>query len=232
MVVREEPTFLTLVCLAQSRWIRFLGGLCTYNQGSVVVSALAVHTMARKSTGNLLVVIGKQVQVGCCDGNDERIAGAFDAGINPLLAQLTDFPEAASVEIARAGLAAILPLVGWSGTALEVRSAQVSALAVLISLMNGSYPIMPYHGKKIMTDMFLLLDRSDKADATYLRNNKTNDFIGGGGINDYEVSTDASIKVALHSASVALALCGDSAKVILDHINIKSSQSPKRRVID
>jgi hypothetical protein len=187
--------------------------------------------MARKSTGNLLVVIGKQVQVGCCDGNEERIAGAFDAGINPLLAQLTDFPEAASVEIARAGLAAILPLVGWSGTALEVRSAQVSALAGLISLMNGSYPIMPYHGKKIMTDMFLLLDRSDK-DATSLRNNKTNDFIGGGGINDYEVSTDASIKVALHSASVALALCGDSAEVILDHINIKSSQSPKRRVID
>ena len=154
MVVREEPTFLTLVCLAQSRWIRFLGGLCTYNQGSVVVSALAVHTMARKSTGNLLVVIGKQVQVGCCDGNDERIAGAFDAGINPLLAQLTDFPEAASVEIARAGLAAILPLVGWSGTALEVQLAQVSALTGLISLMNGSYPIMPYHGKKIMTDSF------------------------------------------------------------------------------
>ena len=54
----------------------------------------------------------------------------------------------------------------------------------------------------------------------------------GGGINNYEVSTDASIKVALHSASVALALCGDSAEVILDHINIKSSQSPKRQVID
>ena len=229
MVVREEPTVLTLVCLAQSRWIRFLGSLCTYNQGSVVVSASAVHTMARKSAGDLLVAIGKQVQVGCRDGNDERIAGAFVAGINPLLAQLADFPEAASVEIARAGLAAILPLVGWSGTALEVRSAQVSALAGLISLMNGSYPIMPHHGKKIMTGVFLLLDRSDK-DATYLRNDKTTDFIKGGGINDYEVSTDATIKVALHSASVALALCGDSAEVILDHI--KSSQSPKRGVID
>jgi len=185
--------------------------------------------MARKSAGDLLVAIGKQVQAGCRDGNDERIVGAFVAGINPLLAQLADFPEAASVEIARAGLAAILPLVGWSGTALEVRSVQVSALAGLISLMNGSYPIMPHHGKKIMTDVFLLLDRSDK-DATYLRNNKTPDFIEGGGINDYEVSTDATIKVALHSASVALALCGDSAEVILDHI--KSSQSPKRRVID
>ena len=229
MVVREEPTVLTLVCLAQSKWIHFLGSLCTYNQGRAAVSASAVRTMARKSAGNLLIAIGKQVQAGGRGGNDERIAGAFIAGINPLLAQLADFPEAASVEIARAGLAAILPLVGWSGTALEVRSAQVVALAGLISLMNGSYPIMPHHGKKIMTEVFLLLDRSDK-DAAFLRNNKAIDSIEGGEINDYEVSTDSTIKVALHSASIALALCGASAEVILDHII--SSQSPKNALID
>ncbi len=229
MVIREEPTVLTLMCLAQSRWIHFLGSLRIYNQGSAAVSASAVHAMARKSAGNLLIAIGKQVQAGDRGGNDERIAGAFVAGINPLLAQLAHFPEAASVEIARAGLAAILPLVGWSGTALEVRSAQISALAGLISLMNGSYPVMPHHGKKIMTEVFLLLDRSDK-DATYLRNSKETDLIEGGGINNYEVSTDATIKVALHSSSVALALCGDSADVILDHI--MSFQSPKKRLID
>lgn len=228
MVIREEPTVLTLVCLAQSRWIRFLG-LCSCYQGRAAVSACAVHTMARKSAGDLLIAIGKQVQSGGRGGNDERIAGAFVAGINPLLAQLAAFPEAASVEIARAGLAVILPLVGWSGISLEVRSAQVLALAGLISLMNGSHPIMPHHGKKIMTEVFLLLDRTDK-DAAYLHDNKATDLIKGNKINDDEFSTDATSKMALHSASVALAICGDSAEVILDHII--SSQSPKKRLID
>jgi hypothetical protein len=36
----------------------------------------------------------------------------------------------------------------------------------------GSYPIMSHHGKKIMTEGFLLLDRADK-DAEYLRTSKS-----------------------------------------------------------
>jgi hypothetical protein len=229
MVVREEPTFLTLVCSAQSRWIRFLGGLCTLNQNTAAMSASAVRALARKSAGDLLIAIGKQVRAGGRGGNDERIAGAFVAGINPLLAQLADFPEAASVEIARIGLAAILPLVGWSGIGLGVRSAQVSSLAGMITLMNGSYPVMPHHGKKIMTELFLLLDRADK-DATYLRKNKSTNLTEEEEVNDSEISTVVTSKVALHSASVALALCGDGAEVILNHII--TSQSTKKRSVD
>ena len=229
MVVREEPTVLTLVCLAQSRWIRFLGSLCTLNQNTAAMSASAVRALARKSAGDLLIAIGKQVRAGGRGGNDERIAGAFVAGINPLLAQLADFPEAASVEIARIGLAAILPLVGWSGIGLGVRSAQVSSLAGMITLMNGSYPVMPHHGKKIMTELFLLLDRADK-DATYLRKNKSTNLTEEEEVNDSEISTVVTSKVALHSASVALALCGDGAEVILNHII--TSQSTKKRSVD
>ena len=229
MVVCEEPTFLTLVCSAQSRWIRLLGRLCTRNQFTSAVPASAVRALARKSASDLLIAIGKQVRAGGRGGNDKRIAGAFVAGINPLLAQLADFPEAASVEIARIGLAAMLPLVGWSGIGLGVRSAQISALAGMISLMNGSYPVMSHKGKKIMTALFLLLDRADK-DATYLHNSKETNLTEEEGLGDSEISTVVTSNVTLHSAAVALALCGGGAEDILNYI--MTSQSTKKQSVD
>jgi hypothetical protein len=230
MVVCEEPTFLTLVCSAQSRWIRLLGRLCTRNQFTSAVPASAVSALARKSASDLLIAIGKQVRAGGGGGNDKRIAGAFVAGINPLLAQLADFPESASVEIARIGLAAmLLPLVGWSGIGLGVRSAQILALAGMISLMNGSYPVMSHNGKKIMTALFLLLDRADK-DATYLHNSKETKLTEEEGLGDSVISTVVTSNVTLHSAAVALALCGGGAEDILNYI--MTSQSTKKQSID
>jgi len=222
---REEPTILTIICLAQSKWIKYLE-LYSHNLDTAI-SPSEVHTLARKTAAGILIAIGKQAQTGGRDGNDERIAGALVAGINPLLAQLADSPEAASVEIARVGLSVILPLVGWSGMNLEVRTAQISALAGLVLLMNGSYPIMPRHGKKIMTEVFLLLDRADK-DANFLKNNKTSDTINGT-LHDDEVSTDVTRKLSLYTAAVSLAICGQSAEVVLEHI--KSTQ-PREPLLD
>ena len=223
---REEPTVLTIICLAQSKWINYLG-LYSRNPDSAI-SPSEVQAMAHKAAADILIAVRKQAQTGGRDGSDERIAGALVAGINPLLAQLTSFPKAASVELARVGLSALLPLVGWSGMRLEVRSAQVSALVGLISLMNGAYPIMPHHGKKIMTEVFLLLDRADK-DAAFLSNNKTAGMINGKNHDD-EISTDATIKVALYAASVALTICGCSAETVLEHI--ESTQSSRKPLIN
>jgi len=218
MCGREAPTLLTMICLAQSKWMNYCGVYS--NKPDASTPHTQVHEMVRKAAATILVAIGKQVHVGGREGNDERISGALVAGINPLLAQLAQFPNARSIEIARVGLATILPLISWSGISLEVRSAQVSALANLVSLMNGAYPIMPRHGKKIMTEVFLLLDRSDK-DALYLNNNK--------GSLDDKVSTEAMSKVAVYTAAVALTICGKSAEDILDHI--ETTQSSKDQLI-
>ena len=209
MVIREEPTFLTTLCLAHSKWIHFMVNQ-HLNKAEITNSMYLVTTTARKAAAELLVAMGKQVRVGGRDGNDERIAGAFVAGINPLLALLATFPEAASVEIARIGLSAVLPLIGWSGMSLEIRSAQVAGLAALTSLMNGAYPIMPHHGQKIMTELFLLLDRAQK-DTEYV-----DSFEDG-------VATDVTSKVALHAAGIALTVCGTSAEAILEHVETTKS---------
>lgn len=228
MLVRTEPPILTCVCLAQTKWIRLLGLLSMHNHVGASLSTSAIQQMASKSAAILLNAMGKQVHSGGRDGNDERIAGAFVAGINPLLAYLAESPFALSIEIARAGLATILPLIGWSGTRLEVRAAQNCALVGLVSLMMGSYPIMFHHGKKIMTEGFLLLDRADK-DFQYLRTNKSTHIIAGGQLNAEAVSTNATIILALHSAAVTLAICEDSAKTVLDHI--MSTQSTNKRLV-
>ena len=229
MLVRTEPPILTCLCLAQSKWIRLLGLLSLHNHDGALLSTSAIQQMASKSAAVLLNAMGKQVHSGGRDGNDERIAGAFVTGINPLLALLAEFPNALSVEIARAGLATILPLIGWSGTRLEVRAAQNCALVGLVSLMMGSYPIMSHHGKKIMTEGFLLLDRAYK-DAEYLRTSKSTEIIEDGKLNAEAVSTNVTIIVALHTAAVSLAICGDSANTVLDHI--MSTQSTNKRLID
>ena len=216
MCGREAPSLLTMICLAQSKWINYCGQRST-NKSDTFTSHTQVHEMVRKAAATILVAIGKQVHVGGRDGNDERITGALVAGINPLLAQLAHLSNARSIEIARVGLATILPLISWSGMSLEVRSAQVSALASLVSLMNGAYPIMPKHGKKIMTEVFLLLDRSDK-DALYLNNNNKGSL-------DDKVSTEAISKVAVYTASIALAICGKNAEDILDHVEATQSSN-------
>ena len=220
MCGREDPTVLTMICLAQSKWVKYCE--CCSNNPDNAISPSQVHTMARKATADILVAIGKQSQVGGHNGNDERLSGALVAGINPLLAQLAHLPKAASIEIARIALSTIIPIIGWSGTSLEVRSAQIAALAGLVSLMDGAYPIMKRHGKKIMTELILLLDRTDK-DATFLNKDRHNQ-------EDEIVSTETTCKVALFAAAVSLVICEKSAEAVLDYI--ESTHSSKEQLVN
>ena len=68
-----------------------------------------------------------------------------------------------------------------------------------------------------MTEVFLLLDRSDK-DALYLNNNNKGSL-------DDKVSTEAISKVAVYTASIALAICGKNAEDILDHVEATQSSN-------
>lgn len=87
---------------------------------------------------------------------------------------------------------------------------------------------MSHHGKKIMTEVFLLLDRADK-DAKYLQKSKSTDIIEGGKLNTEVVSTNVTIILALHAAAVTLAICEDSASTVIDHI--MSTQSTNKRLV-
>lgn len=212
---REDATILTVTCLAQSKWLGFLN-LCSLCFRKASISPSTVCTMTRKATADLLVVLGKQTQSGGRDGNDVRIAGALVSGINPLLAQLSAYPEAASVEIARVALSTLLPLIGWQGMGLESRTIQIAALGSLLSLMDGSYPVMPHHGTRIMVEVFSLLHRSDK-DAIFINESKCR------GSGDDEVSTTVSSELAEFTAAVALVLCCESAEAVLSHIEAKDT---------
>ena len=223
---RDEPILFAVICLAQSRWITYFT-FCSRNLDTAI-SPSAVLAVTRKAAVDILIAVRKQAQTGGRDGNDERIARALVAGVNPLLAQLDRFPEAASVEIARIGLSALLPVLGWSGMRPAVRTAQVAGMTSLVALMHGSAPVMPRHGMKIMTTLLLLLDRTDK-DAAFLSCDKTLKSTDGGSA-DSKISTEATIHIALWTASIALAICGYSAERVLVHV--EKTHSSRQTLLD
>ena len=99
---------------------------------------------------------------------------------------------------------------------LESRTIQIAALGSLLSLMDGSYPVMPHHGTRIMVEVFSLLHRSDK-DAIFINESKCR------GSGDDEVSTTVASELAEFTAAVALVLCCESAEAVLSHIEAKDT---------
>lgn len=206
---RDDPTILGTVCLASSKFVELLV------KSKRSIQGLSATSLARKFVVEMFNSITTQTN-SCQNGNDERISAVLTAGINPILAQLATCREAASVEVARQGLSVLLPVIGWSGMNLETRSAQAVALSSLVSLLVGAYPIMPRHGKKIMTEVVLLLDRCTK-DKAFLNDQGT---IGSTDSYTTEMlsATEAIAEIARFAAAVCLAVCGDSAASILGHV--------------
>ena len=216
---REEAPLITTICLAQSKYIQYLSTLSQHPD--CIVQPATVHSLARKATVDMMHRVINQTQLGGRDGNDERIAGMLVAGINPLLALLANLPDAASIEIARVGLSALLPLIGWRGGSLESHAIHISSMACLLSLMNGAYPIMTKHGGKILTEVMLLLDRSDK-DSAYLSETNS-DFPSG---SDNHTAVNITVKVALYCGAITLIVCGESADAVIQHIKSTNRQKP------
>jgi len=222
---RQDATFLTTICLAHSEWLRLLFNWIPLASKSSL-RPTTVHAWMSKAASDNLVAVRKQVQMGGKDKNDELIVGALVAGIDPLLADLASLPNAATIEIARVGLSAILPLIGWRGMSMESRSIQIAALAGLLSLLSGAYPIMTHHGTKIMTEVLILLDRSDK-DAIFMRDNDQADKSSDKLRND-ELSTESVVSVALHAAAATLVICDKGADTVLSHVQKHGTLQYKR----
>ncbi len=215
---RQDATIFTTICLAQSKWLRFLENWLSRSSESSL-KLTTVHAWIRKAVSDDLIAVRKQLQLGGKDRNDERIVGALVAGIDPLLAVLASLPNAAAIEIARVGLSVILPLIGWRGMSMESRSIQIAALAGLLCLLEGAYPIMTRHGTKIMTEIFIMLDRSDK-DVIFMLDNDPAHKSYEKPLN-YELSTEAAASVAIHTAAIALVICDKGAETALNHVESK-----------
>jgi hypothetical protein len=216
---RKEAPLITAICFAQSKWIQYLS--TSSQHPDFIVPKATVNALARKATADLMHTVINQAQFGGRNGNDERIAGILVAGINPILSLLANLPDAASIEIARVGLSALLPLIGWRGSSLESHAIHISSMSCLLSLMNGAYPIMTKHGGKILTEVLLLLDRTDK-DTSHLSETNS-DFPRG---SDIQIAANVTAQVALYCGAVSLIVCGESAEAVMQHVKSTNLEKP------
>ena len=221
---REDAPLITALCFAQSKWIQYLSVKSDQDVNNCVVSREAVNAMTRKATSDMMKRVINQTQFGGNNGNDERIAGILVAGVNPLLALLAKLPDAASIEVARVGLSALLPLIAWRGSGLESHAIHISSMACLLSLMDGAYPVMNKHGGTILTELILLLDRNDK-DSKYL--SETNSSFEAG--SDNHTASSVTVNIAIYCGAVGLIVCGESAEAVIQHVKSSNFQQPFNR---
>ena len=120
------------------------------------------------------------------------------AGVVPLLQQHANLPNADAMELGRFGLSTLLPLV--AGDFVDLKT-QKAALVALINLMMGAYPIIPHHGGKIMSTLLATAARASSNEV--------------GDMSDI-------YDIVVHTAAVAMALCGTN-KVIENIISASDS---------
>jgi hypothetical protein len=87
--------------------------------------------------------------------------------------------------------------------------------------MNGAYPIMTKHGGKILTEVLLLLDRTDK-DTSHLSETNS-DFPRG---SDIQIAANVTAQVALYCGAVSLIVCGESAEAVMQHVKSTNLEKP------
>ena len=109
-------------------------------------------------------------------------------GIIPLLWQHAKVENADAMEFGRLGLSAFLPLIARDRDLIDSKT-KIAALVALINLMMGAYPILKFHGGKIMVS--LLVAACEYASETEAE--RTNNEI--------------VVLLAKHAAAVALVLC-------------------------
>jgi hypothetical protein len=140
--------------------------------------------------------------------------------LQPLLHALAQLPEAGAMELGRAGLAVLLPLIRWDSNTLWGRKVQVASMECLLSLMMGAYPIMGRHGGKIMSELISCVGRLQRDVA--IQNEVQNRSLHHDENDEPLAATKMTMVVALHVASAALVLCGQRAEDVLIKIETGS----------
>lgn len=163
----------------------------------------------RKATYDLLALVRMQ------RGDDKPlVAGVLVGGIDVLLDQHANLPDADAMEILRSGLVTLLPLIRWDGSDAASRTVQLAALAGLVSLLMGAHPLAPRHGGKIMSEVLSCLGRSGRDLSIGEKVRGGVDLRSGVGFIEH-IAAKAVSALAIHVASVALVLCGERAEAVL-----------------
>jgi len=104
----------------------------------------------RMATATLLSIVERNQYAQSDD--DGFLLSVVMGGVIPLLKQHAELPNADALEMGRAGLRTLLPLLRWD-CGLNGKKLQAASLVALINLFVGAYPIMPGHGGKITSEL-------------------------------------------------------------------------------
>jgi hypothetical protein len=135
--------------------------------------------------------------------------------LQPLLHELAQLPDAAAMELGRAGLIVLLPLIRWDSNNLWPRKVQVAAMECLLSLMMGAYPIMERHGGKIMSELISCVGRLQR---DVVIHEKVHNAREDDDNDELLLAMKMTMVVAMHVASASLVLCGQRAEEVLIEI--------------
>lgn len=154
------------------------------------------------------------------DAQQAFVTSALLGGVHPFLSFLAGMPDevAASVELVRPGSATLLPFIDWymPNMQVECRRLQLSALACLEELMVGGHPVVPRHGGKIMSELLGCICRARKS---IKHMQKSESGAGTGACNERITAARAVACLGIRVARVALMLCGERAKAVLQMID-------------
>jgi hypothetical protein len=174
-----------------------------------------MNTLRRNSASALLNRILKSSHggPGAKDETLELLCAMLGGSLQPLLHKLAQLPDANAMELGRQGLSVLLPLIRWDSNTRYGRRIQVASMACLTSLMMGAYPMMIRHGGKITSELLSCVGRAQR-DLQIQK--KVQSRFGTAKKVDHD--TKATIMVAVHTASAALVLCGNSAAEALTNV--------------
>ena len=114
----------------------------------------------RQTTATLLSIVEKN-QYAQSD-HDGFFLSVIMGGLIPLLHQHAQLPNADMLELGRAGLRTLLPLVSWE-FGLAGKKLQVASLVALTHLLWGAYPIVPGHGGQLMSELLACWGHAHRA---------------------------------------------------------------------
>jgi hypothetical protein len=197
-VCRESEAALSLLIRARTSALRVAGVKKSAHEKRVSVCAEYIDSVGK------LVGASK---------NEGLIFAFVTFGIAPLLTQIIDTKlgkEEASgggIELCRAGLAVLLPLMRYGGTGKgwATMRLSVSSIVAVALLLNSAWPIAHRHGGKVMAAL-IVSRRSSEDDAKNAFSLKIRD--------DAVVVKDA----AIWCTNIARDLCGERGREVFDAI--------------
>jgi hypothetical protein len=170
---------------------------------SVAFTKLPHCTKERRQTTATLLSIVEKNQYAQSD-HDGFFLSVVMGGLIPLLHQHAQLPNADTLELGRAGLRTLLPLVSWN-FGLAGKKLQVASLVALTHLLWGAYPIVPGHGGQLMSELLACWGHAHRASCIAATPAKTARMFKV----EERLMCQSVLAMAKHAAVVTYTISGD-----------------------